>query len=259
MKKLIASAVLSGVVLVPAAAFAPAAVADEGTAPAVSSASEAQEQLERVNASIDEVTQAKEAAEAATQPDVDYIQELREVLETALEMRESLEAIATGRIPDMDVATIGPRIELLTSISNTIETASTDLSTKVSEAHVELGFSVTKAVIRLINPTATVAQIEESTQDLADTLAKVSEYPELQPGDRATIYVKAELDRAIWDVRIQRDQNILGEDADAYFTLNGKISEAVGVQLDPTATVAETQQAVEDVRAAYAEAEGQVR
>lgn len=256
MKKILASVVATGIIAVPAAAVMPAALADGGSDTELTAASQAQDQLEQIDRSIAELQDAQKVAKAATKPDTDYLQELRELLETAFELRESITAIATGGVPDFDIATIGPRVELLATIASTIRTATTDLTTKVSEAHVEIGFAVTKAVIRLVNPTSTVEKIQESKKDLEDTLAKVSDYPDLTPEDTATIYVKATLDKAIWDVRIKRDQNLLGKDSAAYFAVNRAITKAVGVQLDPTATVAKTQQAAQDVQKAYDEAVG---
>lgn len=259
MKKLLASVVATGVILVPAATVMPAALADGNDTPTVTSASDAQKQLEKVDKSIAQLQQAQKDEKATLTPDTDYLKELRDLLETAFELRDSLIAISTGGVPDFDIATIGPRVQLLTTISTTIHTATTDLTNKVSEAHVEIGFAVTKAVIRLINPTSSVQQIEDSIQNLTDTLEKVSQYPDLTPESRATIYVKAKLDKAIGDVRFKRDKNILGKNADAYFALNRAITKAVGVQLNPAATVAQTEQAVKDVNAAYDTAEAAVR
>ncbi len=258
MKKLLATTVLSGVLLAPAAVMAPAALADDTPSAPITTQSEAQNQLKKIDASIAELQEAEKVAAAATKPDTDYLKEIRELLATAFELRETITAIAAGGVPKFDFATIGPRVELLTTISSTVETASTDLTNKVSEAHVEIGFAVTKAVIRLGNPTSTVDQIKDSIKDLKDTVAKVSNYPDLGPEDRATIYVKAKLDKAIWEVRLERDKNILGKNSDAYWELNKAIMKAVGVQLDPTATVAQTEKAAKDVKAAYEAAAAKV-
>lgn len=251
MKKLLATVAASSVLLAPAVALAPAALADDAAPVTVNGPSDASNQLKNVNASIKQLQEAEATEKASAKPDTDYLKELRDLLKTAFELRGTLTDVIAGKVPDVDLATVGPRVELLTTIASTIRTATTDLTNKVVEAHVEIGFAVTKAVIRVANPGSTTDQIQDSIKNLKDTVAKVSKYPDLGPNDTATIYVKAKLDKAIWDVRIKRDKNILGKDSKVYWELNRAITKAVGVQLNPTATVAQTEQAVKDVNAAY--------
>lgn len=253
MKKTLIVSAIAGALLIPSIPAHPAAAAPAPTA----SLSQAQAQTE-----LDELTAAIEALEEAdrTLVESDYSKEMTELLRTAFELRETIEAVIAGRVPSVDLATVLPRIELVVQIADTIETATTTLQNKVQAAHVELGFAVTKAVIRVVNPSSSIEQIDESKTELAEDLERVSGYPDLQPGDTATIYVKAGLDKKIWQTRIQRDKEILGKaSTPVYMELNKNITQAVGVWFDATATVADVNAEIENLDDAYAEAAASVK
>ncbi len=245
MKKTLVASLIAGALLAPSI---PALQADAAPAPATTiTQSTAKSELAELDAAINTLQAADEALEGTN-----YAKEFKELLKTALELRGAVTTIATGGVPDVDLATITPRIELVVQIAETIDTATSTLQTKVQAAHVELGFAVTKAVIRVINPGATIEQINASKKELADDLARVSTYPDLQPGDTATIYVKAGLDKKIWETRVKRDKEILGKaDSEVYFELNRNITHAVGVWFNPKATVADVTTEGEHLDAAY--------
>ncbi|HEP4399687.1 TPA: CAMP factor family pore-forming toxin [Streptococcus pyogenes] len=80
--------------------------------------------------------------------------------------------------------------------------------------------------------------IKAQVQEIKALEEKVINYPDLQPTDRATIYTKAKLNKAIWNTRLERDKKVLGiKSFDVYNRLNKAITHAVGVQLNPTTTV----------------------
>ncbi len=80
--------------------------------------------------------------------------------------------------------------------------------------------------------------IKAQVQEIKALEEKVINYPDLQPTDRATIYTKAKLNKAIWNTRLERDKKVLGiKPFDVYNRLNKAITHAVGVQLNPTTTV----------------------
>lgn len=232
LKKVVATAVLPGLFLAPAVVVMPAASA--APVATVASTNDANDQLDRIDRAITQLEQAQ----AALPSNVDYAKEIRKLLEVAFELKDFIIPVASGGVPPFDPATIPARVELLAQIGTTIGVATTDLTTKIGDAHVELGFAITRAVIRLANPSVSVFALEESSLELANTLEHVSTYPDLGPDDRATIYVKARLDKTIWQTRIARDKHILGKGyRDVYFGLNRKITHAVGVWMNPAATV----------------------
>ena len=128
----------------------------------------------------------------------------------------------------------------------------TTLQNKVRPAHVELGLEVTKAVLLTINPGVTAKELDAECDALKARLTKVSQYPDLTANDVATVYVRANFGKTIWQVRVNRDQHILGhKSAEVYKTLNRAITKAVGVKLDPNATVGKIQAARTELLAAY--------
>ncbi|MFC5369317.1 CAMP factor family pore-forming toxin [Arcanobacterium bovis] len=213
-----------------------------------------QEKAKKALADVDAaINKIKKANEGVPQPN--WGKEFMELFQTAAELRKEIEAIISGDIIAFDPSTIFARAELVTQVGITIDTAVHTLQNKVQAAHVEIGFSVTKAILRIINFTATEDQLKASKQDLIDTLARVSTYPDLTPGDIATVYVKHELRKDIWQTRINRDANILGKkDFSVYNELNMAITHAVGVSLDPGATVQQVHDEVTALNAAYAKA-----
>lgn len=237
------------------AAPSPAPVSQDSRA--TTSLQQAEQSLELVDARIAELRSLQEATNRipkVQRPEVDYRTEIRDLLKTAFELRGTIEAIVAGRVPAFDMATIKPRVELFLVTSRTIHRATTELTTKVDTAHIELGFCITRAVLRLINPTATVEMIDESRTDVLATFEQVATYPDLQPTDRATIYVKDALNTKIWQIRISRDRTLLGKKPEAYRQVNRQLTHAVGVWFDAGATVAEVQAEIAALEAVHSKA-----
>ncbi|HEQ1203140.1 TPA: CAMP factor pore-forming toxin Cfa [Streptococcus pyogenes] len=137
-----------------------------------------------------------------------------------------------------DFSSIGARVEVLSDAIKAIVFSTTQLTHKVEKAHTDMGFAITKLVIRIIDPFASVDAIKAQVQEIKALEEKVINYPDLQPTDRATIYTKAKLNKAIWNTRLERDKKVLGiKPFDVYNRLNKAITHAVGVQLNPTTTV----------------------
>ncbi|MDO4606700.1 MAG: CAMP factor family pore-forming toxin [Bowdeniella nasicola] len=251
-KKVLATAVLPGLLVAPVVTAAPALAAPADT---TVNATSTDDQLEAVDKAIAELQEA-----AKTNTRTDYLKEIHKLLKTAFELRGTIIALATGGVPPFDPATIPLRVGVLAEIGKTIGTATTELTNKVSDAHVEIGFAVTRAVIRMVNPGATIEELKDTLADLKSTIERVSQYPDLGPQDRATIYVKARLDRVIWDTRIKRDTTILGKaSSEVYWELNKSITHAVGVWFDPTATVEKVDAEITALKAAYDKALSQVK
>ncbi len=257
IKKAIVAGAASCAVLIPLTISQPAMAAEEAREAAVVAAiaDSSDEKIAKVDAIIADLERAEATMSNEVKTQTDYGKEIRNLLSTAWELRGAITDIATGHIPAFDVDTVLPRLELLTQISMTIKTSTTELTNKVNDAHVQLGFAVTRAVIRLINPSATVEQLKASCEDLSQTLERVKGYPDLSPNDTATIYVKARLDKVIWQTRFDRDKYILGKaPSQAYFELNSKITHAVGVWFNASATVAQVDEEIDHLQAAYGEA-----
>lgn len=258
IKLSVAATVVGCALLTPSFAL-PAMAAEAPTEDTVVSvAADVQGQLDQVDSVINTLRTAERSlspAEAKT----DYGKEIRQLLATAWELREAITAVATGGVPPFDVASVLPRVQLLTEVTNTIKIATTELTNKVEDAHIQIGFAITRALIRIGNPSASADQLNASLTELTQLVEKVRSYPDLTPADRATIYVKARLDKVIWETRFDRDKNILGKASFAtYNELNGKITHAVGVWLNPAASVQMVDDEIAALRAAYSNAESQL-
>lgn len=144
-----------------------------------------------------------------------------------------------------DINSIGARVEALSDAIQAIVFSTTQLTHKVDQAHIDMGFAITKLVIRIADPFTSVEAIKAQVQAISDLENKVLNYPDLKADDRATIYVKSSLDKVIWQTRFERDKKILGvKSFEVYQTLNQAITHAVGVQLNPNVTVAQVDQEV---------------
>lgn len=151
----------------------------------------------------------------------------------------------------MDLSTIPARVDLLITSVKTIQQANHNLVNKVEAAHVELGFSITRALIRTINPTSTAAQLAESKADVLSTYAKVAAYRDLKPTDAATVYVKNGLNTKIWQTRINRDKYLLGKNAEGYKAINKALTHATGVWFNPATTVKQVDDEVKALDLAF--------
>ncbi|HIC0119278.1 TPA: CAMP factor pore-forming toxin Cfb-II [Streptococcus agalactiae] len=150
-----------------------------------------------------------------------------------------------------DLGSIGPRIEAITDVIEAINFSTHNLTNKVSQANVDMGFGITKLVIRIADPFASVDSIKAQVAEVKQLEQKVMTYPDLKPTDKATIYTKSKLDKAIWDIRVQRDQKVLNKKSfDVYNAFNKAITHAVGVQLNPNVTVQEVDQEIVNLQMA---------
>lgn len=161
-----------------------------------------------------------------------------------------------GNVP-LKVETIGSRMEALVTLIDGIVFATTEATNKVSEAHKQMGYKITKAIIALSDPYASQSTIDKNVQNIIQLKEDIAKYPDLAKDSIATIYVKAKLDNAIWNTRFIRDREILGKSSfDVYNHLNQSITKAVGIQLNPNSTVEDIEQAVAELQAQLSTALG---
>lgn len=154
-----------------------------------------------------------------------------------------------------DLDSIGVRLQLITEISNAIAFSVEHLDNKVEQAHRELGVEITKAVIAVADPFASVAKLEQQIISLKQLMEKVLTYPDLDLDAKATHVVKQKLDAAIWATRFERDKKVLGKVPFAvYNDLNKVITKAVGVQLSLKSTVRDVNTAIANLEKALATA-----
>ncbi|MDK6689886.1 CAMP factor family pore-forming toxin, partial [Aerococcus urinae] len=98
--------------------------------------------LTNVNGRIDTLKKQE-----AVLPTGDYKAQVKDLLKTAFDLKDTLIAIAKGDISAFDMQTIEARYQLTLTIADTIKTATTKLTNKVQATHIELGLATTKAVL----------------------------------------------------------------------------------------------------------------
>lgn len=228
-------------------------VSDTTTSTAADRASQVKQAKALLTEVNNTITRAKVAQAAA--PQADWSGEFFKLFRTLEELKQSLDTIIKGGAPLLQPSVIFARAELAIEIGTTISQSVTHLQNKVQAAHVEIGFAITRAVLRLVNIGATEQQLKEASAELVTVYNRVLTYPDLTPGDTATLYVKDALVKEIWKTRINRDKYILGKKSfQTYNTLNKAITKAVGVRLNPSATVQEVRDEITVLKAAYAAA-----
>ena len=166
------------------------------------------------------------------------------------------DSVADGKVP-VKVETIGSRLEAITTIIDGIVFATTEATNKVTDAHKQIGYAITKALIALSDPYASQGLIDKHVQKIINLKKDILLYPDLTIDSTATIYVKSKLDNAIWNTRFLRDQELLGKvPFETYDQLNRKITKAVGVQLNAKSTVADVETAIKNLKEALTTALG---
>lgn len=186
-----------------------------------------------------------------------------DIIKRTIKLAENIkkEAVAAegqtpGNVP-VKVETIGSRMEALVTIIDGIVFATTEATNKVNEAHKQMGYKITKALIALSDPYASQSTIDKHVQNIIQLKEDIAKYPDLAKDSIATIYVKAKLDNVIWNTRFIRDREILGKlPSDVYHRLNQSITKAVGIQLNPNSTVEDIEQAVAELQAQLSTALG---
>ncbi|MGF3195900.1 CAMP factor family pore-forming toxin [Facklamia sp. P13055] len=196
----------------------------------------------------DKEEQIKHLKEVLAGTNYENILERASKLVENIKKEATLEASIAGKVP-LKVDTIGSRIEALVTIIDGIVYATTEATNKVSHAHKDMGYTITKALITLADPFSSQASIDHQVQQILGLKEAINDYPDLTEEDIATIYVKAKLDNAIWNTRFIRDKNILGKlPFEQYNDLNKTITKAVGVQLDPKSTVKDINLSVQQLQ-----------
>ena len=171
-------------------------------------------------------------------PAGDYKDQVGDLLDSVIRLRDLAEQIANGQVPAYKLDTLGSRVKLVITIGQTIHNSVDNLQTKPRQANVTMGLEITKAVVILVDPTATKDMINAEIAAVEKCYKAAVAMPDIKDTDPATIYTKAHLNKAIWQVRHDRNKNINGKkDKAVVKELNKEISKAVGVWFRAKSTV----------------------
>ena len=188
-------------------------------------------------------------------PAGEYKDQVVDLLHTVFNLRRAAQKIATGKVPFYKLDTLSARVQLVTTIGQTIHDSVNNFQTKPRQANVTMGLEITKAVVILVDPMTTKDEITAEIAAVKDRYKAGLAMPDLKDTDPATIYTKSHLNKAIWQVRHNRAKNLAGKkDKAVVKELNKEISKAVGVWFRAKSTVGDCKAAEAELNDAYQKA-----
>lgn len=175
-------------------------------------------------------------------------------LERAYDITKKLLDGSIGNISDLTKSVI-PRIDLLINVAETITADATELVDSEQQAHIIVGFSVTRALLKATNIFEKADGLNKASEDLSASLEKARQVPKLTDDSKRTHYTLQQLDKAIAKAKQARNRefkNKLDPNELAEFDL--EIRKAQDVRRNATATVAEVNAITEELNAKIDEA-----
>ena len=175
-------------------------------------------------------------------------------LKRAYELTSKLLNGAIGSVSDLTKSVI-PRIDLLINVAETITADATELADSEQQAHVIVGFSVTRALLKATNIFEKADGLNKASENLTASLEKAREIPKLTDDSKRTHYTLQQLDRALSRAKEARNtelKNKLDPSVLAEFDL--LIKKATDVRRNNFATVAEVKAISEELVAKTEEA-----
>ena len=252
--KYMAAPLVAGALLVPATlptqAVAAPAPAAHAAAVSPSDVDKAKDLVKKLDGQAGDLKGLRQILPAG-----DYKDQVGDLLDSVIRLRDLAEQIANGQVPAYKLDTLGSRVKLVITIGQTIHNSVDNLQTKPRQANVTMGLEITKAVVILVDPTATKDMINAEIAAVEKCYKAAVAMPDIKDTDPATIYTKAHLNKAIWQVRHDRNKNINGKkDKAVVKELNKEISKAVGVWFRAKSTVGDCKAAEAELNDAYQKA-----
>lgn len=148
-----------------------------------------------------------------------------------------------------------PRINLLINVAETITADATELVDSEQQAHVIIGFSVTRALLKATDIFENADGLNNASKDLLNSLEKARKVPKLTEDSKRTHYTLEKLDRAIVNAREVRNRELRFKlDSVALADVDSAIKTAVEVRRNNQATVGQVQEATDKLNAKISEA-----
>lgn len=148
-----------------------------------------------------------------------------------------------------------PRINLLINVAETITADATELVDSEQQAHVIIGFSVTRALLKATDIFENTDGLNKASEDLSNSLEKARQVPKLTEDSKRTHYTLEKLDRAIANAREVRNRELRYKlDSVALADVDSAIKSAVNVRRNNQATVGQVQEATDELNAKISEA-----
>lgn len=148
-----------------------------------------------------------------------------------------------------------PRINLLINVAETITADATELVDSEQQAHVIIGFSVTRALLKATDIFENADGLNNASKDLLNSLEKARKVPKLTEDSKRTHYTLEKLDRAIVNAREVRNRELRFKlDSVDLADVDSAIKSAVEVRRNNQATVGQVQEATDNLNAKISEA-----
>lgn len=175
-------------------------------------------------------------------------------LKHAYELTSKLLNGAIGSVSDLTKSVI-PRIDLLINVAETITADATELADSEQQAHVIVGFSVTRALLKATNIFEKADGLNKASENLTASLEKAREIPKLTDDSKRTHYTLQQLDRALSRAKEARNKELKNKlDPNELAEFDLLIKKATDVRRNNFATVAEVKAISEELVAKTEEA-----
>ena len=148
-----------------------------------------------------------------------------------------------------------PRIDLLINVAETITADATELVDSQQQAHVIVGFSVTRALLKALDLFEGPEGLNKASDDLKASLEKARQVPKLTDDSKRTHYTLEKLDRAISNAKAIRNKELKYKlDPSKLAEVDMAIKKAVDVRRNGQATVSEVNSVTDELNTVIDEA-----
>ncbi|MDU1176372.1 MAG: CAMP factor family pore-forming toxin [Peptoniphilus harei] len=148
-----------------------------------------------------------------------------------------------------------PRLDLLINVAETITADATELADSEQQAHVIVGFSVTRALLKATDIFETADGLNKASEDLTAALDRARQVPKQTEGSVRTHYNLDKLNRAINSAKNIRNRELRNKlDPTLLAEVDMAIRKADNVRRNNRASVKEVEEATKELNAKIDEA-----
>ena len=141
-----------------------------------------------------------------------------------------------------------PRVDLLVTVAEAITADATELADSEQQAHIIIGFSVTRAILKATNIYESAESLNAASENLQKSLDKAREVPKLTDDSKRTHYTLDQLNKAIARAKNIRNKELRNKiDANELAEFDMVIRKAEDVKRDGNATVGEVNAMTEEL------------
>lgn len=133
-----------------------------------------------------------------------------------------------------------PRIDLLINVAETITADATELADSEQQAHIIVGFSVTRAILKATDLFENAEGLKKASENLTESLEKARQVPKLTDDSKRTHYTLQKLDKAIANAKGIRNRELKNKlDPEILAEVDILIRQAQEVKRNTSSTVDE--------------------